>query len=452
MRYLGISSTDIGVRSLLCGAILLAFSASAMAQRHGGGATLGGSSLTRPDGVDEKDSLEDFHRVMEVQATSVQAAQFQALVKNTEAAKAKLQEFRQQDFQQQKKNGKDAAESIRGDSALDQLLESVRNGDKKFVAGFSDAQKSGLKEILRRLDKADQDLEQEQKKLDQSLQVATGNAEVATRGESLEKALTDFANEQLALGREMGIIQASGQDLAFNLPAVKRPAKIANSSVGVTVSGTLSQIAVTGDQRTFKLELVTDLSDLQQNILELLHEQLDRADRCGERVAVRQAMLSPSTPASVLFVRLHFERWVCGHMGSQQISSELGESDGGAELKLTPVLDKSNGLKLTAEFGRIDGNAMMADALRSGDLGDDLRDVVTQSVLSAMQAGTDLKTALPPAVQGSAIVQSAKFQDAGSGNLSVVLEGQVQISNEQANQLAAQLNQTLSAKGASSPQ
>jgi hypothetical protein len=29
-----------------------------------------------------------------------------------------------------------------------------------------------------------------------------------------------------------------------------------------------------------------------------------------------------------------------------------------------------------------------------------------------------------------------------------VIEGQVQISNEQANQLAAQLNQTLSAKGA----
>jgi hypothetical protein len=64
-----------------------------------------------------------------------------------------------------------------------------------------------------------------------------------------------------------------------------------------------------------------------------------------------------------------------------------------------------------------------------------------------MRGGTDFKTALPPAVQNYVTIQSAKFQDAGVGSLSVVVGGQVQVSNEQANQLASQLNQALSAQG-----
>jgi hypothetical protein len=81
-------------------------------------------------------------------------------------------------------------------------------------------------------------------------------------------------------------------------------------------------------------------------------------------------------------------------------------------------------------------------------LGEDLQNKVAQSVLSAARVGTDFKVALPPAVQNSATLQSAKFRDLGVGGLSVVLEGQVEISNEQANQLASQLNQTLSAQQA----
>jgi hypothetical protein len=50
-------------------------------------------------------------------------------------------------------------------------------------------------------------------------------------------------------------------------------------------------------------------------------------------------------------------------------------------------------------------------------------------------------------VQNYATIQSAKFQDAGVGSLSVVVGGQVQVSNEQANQLASQLNRALSAQG-----
>ena len=84
---------------------------------------------------------------------------------------------------------------------------------------------------------------------------------------------------------------------------------------------------------------------------------------------------------------------------------------------------------------------------RSGSLGEDLRDTVAKCVLAAAQSASDFKVILPPAVQNSPVLQVARFQDAGVGVLTVVLGGQLQISSEQADLLASQLNQALSAQG-----
>ncbi len=428
----------ITAKALLWATMILVCPAIATAQHHGG-QSAGGSipgAPGRPDGVDEKDTLKDFHHALAVQATSPQIAEFQTLVKTADAAKAELQQFRSK--------ARAAAESA-PNAALDQALQKARSETQEFIGGFSDAQKSGLKEITKRLGKADSDLEQEEKKLDQSLQTPNVAPEVAAHAESLDKALTDFSNQQLALGREMGITLATGQDLTFTLPSVNSPASIANRTVAVAVSGALSQVAVEGSRRTFKFDLVADLSDLQQSITELLRVRLNRENRCGERVAVRQATLSPSPPATLVAVQLHLERWTCTQMVGRVSANELAESDGSIEIRLTPGVEKSNTLELTSEFGRIEASGMMADALRSGDLGNDLRDKVTQSILSALRAGADFKRTLPPSLQSGAVIQSAKFQDA-AGTLRVVLEGQIQISSEQAELLASELNQALSSR------
>jgi len=437
----GISFSSIN--ALILGSVLLAYPLAASAQRHGGGG-MGGSGLSgnsRPTGVKEDDSLKDFHEAMAVQATSQQTAEFQALVKSTEAAKAELQVFLQQFH---KEDG--AAESVPR-QPVDQALENARTGNKKFEQGFSAPQKTGLKEIAKKMAKADSDLEQEQKRLDQSLDVKAAGPEVAAHAESLDKALTNFSNQQLALGREMSITLANGQDQAFTLPPASHPVSIANQTIAVSVSGTLAQIAAQGGQRTFKLELTADLSDLQQNITELLRAQLDSAENCGQRIAIQQATLAPSTPTGLLVVKLHFERWTCSRMFGQQSSNELAEGDGTVEVKLSAAVEKPNTLKVAAAFGRIDATGMMGEALRSGSLGEDLRNTIAQSVLTAAQTGADFKITLPPAVQNSASIQSARFQDTGVGGLSAVLDGQIEISNEQADLLASQLNQALSAQG-----
>jgi hypothetical protein len=441
----GISFSFANALILAC--VLLAYPLTAAAQRHGGGITGGGglSGNSRPTGVKEDDTLKDFHQAMAVQATSQQTAEFQAAIKSTAEAKTHLQVFLEQLHKDDR-----SAESVPREP-VDQALENARSANKKFQQGFSSAQKSGLKDIAKRLAKADSDLEQEEKKLDQSLLSKVASSEVAARAESLGKALTDFYNQQLALGREMSITVANGQDLAFTLPLASHPVSIANQTIAVPVSGELAQIAAQGGQRTFKLEMTANLTDLQQNITELLRTQLDTSDNCGQRIAIHQATLAPSAPTGLLVMKLHYERWTCSQMFGKQTSNELAEDDGTVEIKLTASVEKpgtsAGTLKITAAFGRIDATGMMGEALRSGSLGENLRNVAAQSVLTAAQTASDFKTTLPPAVQDSAALQSARFQDTGVGTLTLLLDGQLEISNEQADALANQLNQALSAQG-----
>ena len=409
--------------------LMLLTSVAAEAQGGGHGISIGGGNVYgQPNGVDERDTLKDFHQALAVQATSQQIADFQQLVKNTSAAHDQLSTFASS------KSPRD------GVAALDQSLESARAATRKFEDGLSEPQKAGLRELLRRLDKADSDLSQETKRFDQTIESGGSASNTAT----LDTALASFSNEQLALGREMGITLASAQDNTFNLPPVKDLADVGSRIISVVASGVLSQTEAQGNLRTFRLDSNLDLTDLQQNITAIMNAQLSEGSACGERLALRSANILPAPPATVLKLQLHFERWFCAGRSSP---TELAESDGAVEVKVTPSVQNST-LSMAAAFSRIDAKGMMADDLRSGDLGDDLRDKVAKALLLSVQSGGVFKTSLPQALQSTATLQSAKFQDGGAGILRMVLTGQVQLSNEQATLLANQLNQALSAQAA----
>jgi hypothetical protein len=413
----------------------------AMAQRRGGESSsspVGGlETYSRPDGVDEKDQLKEFHDAMALQATSQQAADFQSALKITEAAKAELQTL----LQNAGKSGAAATAPV-----LDQAITSVRTANGKFQDGFSPEQRAGLREVLRRFAKTDSDLEQEQEKLDQSL-AAKSSAEISASTDRLDKVLSDFYDQQLAIGRKMSIMLSTGQDVAFMLTPVKTPVHIASQTISVPTSGRLLQVSNDGGRRTFRLELMSSLLDLQQNVSEVARAEFNRGDRCGERIEIRNASLTPALPAGLLSLQLHYERWMCARGMGQSLATELAEGDGTVEIKLTAGIDKTGTLQVAADLGRTDAGGMMADSLKNGSLGDVLRDKSAQMILSAAQAETNFKAVLPPALQNSATIQSARFEDAGVGALGVILNGQVQLSDEQANALAGQLNQALSAQG-----
>jgi hypothetical protein len=235
----GVSFSAINIVILGCA---LAHPIAAAAQRHGGGSSLGGgingsvSGSNRPTGVAEGDNLKDFHQVLAVQATSQQVAEFQALMKSTQTAQSELQVLMQQLRNQ---NTADSAPR----NALNSAVEDARNSTRKFQEGFSEAQKSGLKEIAKRLAKADSDLDQEEKKLDHGFDLKASGSDLVEHAETLDKALTDFSRQQLALGREMSITLANAQDVAFTLPKVNNVIRLGRQSVPVTVSGVLSHVS-----------------------------------------------------------------------------------------------------------------------------------------------------------------------------------------------------------------
>ncbi len=423
------------LKIVLFAAALFASPCGMLAQRgagggHTGGGVAGGGGLSgtgKATGVDVKDDLKDYHEALAVQATSQQIVEYAAMMKSTEAAAAELENLIEQ-------LGKEisSSELSARSAALDQAIEKARTENKKFLVGFSEPQKSGLKENIKKLTKADSDLAQQAKALElevESTNIANpriANPQTASLAQSLERALASFRSEQAGLGEEMSIGAASNGS-TFNLPTVTNSVKLANQPIAITTSGVISKGAVEGGQNTFKLELTADLSDLQRDMTEVLGAQLDKSERCGEHIEIHSAILTGSDPASIVTVQLHFERWAC--LGRE--ANEMVEGNGTIEVKLIPSVGADGALRLTAETGRIDAQGLIGEMLRSGSLGDTLRAKITESVLSIVRQSGTFNVTLPPAARSNATLQRARFQGTGSGKLFVVLDGEIRVSNEQ---------------------
>lgn len=420
-------------------AALLACSCEMLAQRGGGGRGMGGTAGGggRPSGVDVNDDLKDFHAALAVQASSQQIVEFNLMLKNTEAASAALKAFAEQVGKE-----RNASELARRDKTLSEAVEVARTANKKFVEDFSDRQKTGLKEITRKLSKADSDLEQQAKSLDHDVEANPADAQIATSAQKLEHALTELRSLQMNLGEKMGIGDAGdGQDLTFAITPVESSVRFDNQPIAITTSGVISKGADEGGQKTFKFQLIVDVADLQQNITEVLRAELDRAESCGEQIAIQSATLTPREPASLVVVRLHFERWACRSRDSIQ---EMVEGSGTFEVKLTPAIADDGSLRLVPEIGHVDAEGFLGELLRSGSLGDALRDKITESILSVAQRGADFKTTLPPAAQGNAALRQARFEGTGSGKLKVILDGEIRVSNDKATSLASEMKKQTS--------
>ncbi len=428
--------------AIVLGAALLACSSAVFAQHGGGGGHVGGgvaggtglSGGNHASGVDQKDDLKDFHEVLAVQATSQQIINYVAMLKSTTAASEELQAFV---AQLNKENN--APEIGNRSTMLAQAIEKARNENKKFLDGFSEAQKSGLKEITKRLVKVDSEVAQQTKVLDQATEAKAAGPQMASSAQGLEHALTNFQHAQLDLGEEMSIaISNTGQVFAFNLPSLKNSVTYANQPIDIITSGLISKAVAEDGQNTFKFELTADLSDLQHEITEVLRDQLEKADRCGEQITIRNATLTPAEPASLIDVQLHFERWACFGKGP---GTEMAEGNAKIEVKLTPAVGEDGTLRLVPEMKRIDAEGLVGELLRSASLGETLRDEIKESLLAVVRQSGDFNTTLPPAARGNAKLERAKFEGTGSGKLMVVLNGEIRVSDEKATSLTSELKE-----------
>jgi hypothetical protein len=247
-------------------------------------------------------------------------------------------------------------------------------------------------------------------------------------------------------------IRASDQNLTFKIPSVKIPLNIKDQHITIAASALITMHAKEHGLNLLNLKLTADLSDLQQNMTGLLSSELDKDDQCGDRIAIQQATLTPLDPASLVVVHLHYERWGCAKVFGKQQSKKLVGGNAVMQMKLTPVVgEDSTELRLVPEVGTIEADGSLGELLRSGSLGDMLREKIRKKILDALQKGTDLGATLPPSVQGSAKIQNAQFKDAGSGHLEVILDGELQITNEQIQALSKQVKERIAAHEKAQP-
>jgi hypothetical protein len=432
-------------------ALALLVSPQIMFAQHGGGGRItiggGGGGLSRPDGVSEKDDLKDFHRALALQATAEQRAAFAKVEQYAQAAADQIQSFR--------KSLAGASPLSGRATTLDTSIAEALASHQNFLTSLSALQKSDLKEILRRLEKAQSDLEKQVMTFDQIVESQAprtpDDPPVARAVETLEHGVAAFQNDQFALAREMSIRFPDTPDVSFSLPTVSNSVRLGAQTASLPVSGVVSRISTENGRTLFHLTLVANLSDLQENFSALLRSELDRSPDCGERLAIQEGTILPQPPGILVTIHLHYERWFCPPGQSLAAALEFADAEADMDLNLTPSV-QSAGLALIPKITRVAADGFFGDALRSGDLGAGLRDQTAAAILGVIRQATDFTATLPPVAAPSATLQKARFQDDGVTQFNLVLDGELQFSDQQTQQFVAQLNQRQSAQGSAPPQ
>jgi hypothetical protein len=227
---------------------------------------------------------------------------------------------------------------------------------------------------------------------------------------------------------------ASGKPAILKIPPVKTSLDLDHQPVEISVWGTVSPAA----SGIFALALTVDLGGLQTNLMPVLAAELNRSDRCGERLTVEKAVLAPAAPAGVLTANVNFERYACVKVLGKEIVKRLVGGHGVIEVNLTPSVD-DNDIMLTAETRKIDADGSLGDLLRSGSFGDSIREKIGDSIEEAIQKSADLKLTLPAALGDAASIQTVQFADGGAGRLWLMIGGEVHLSAEQFRSAAKEL-------------
>ena len=240
---------------------------------------------------------------------------------------------------------------------------------------------------------------------------------------------------------------ANDQTMTFKIPLVKIPLNIKDQKIIIAASALITLRTKSQGLNILNLQLSADMSDLQQNLTEVLASELDKNDQCGDRIAIEHATLIPAEPAALATVQLHYERYACAKVFGKQQTKRLVGGNAVMPLKLTPAVEQDNTqLRLIPEVGAIQADGSLGELLRSGTVGEMLQEKIRKAILNALQKGTDLSATLPPAAQNNVTIQGAEFKDGGSGRLVVFLAGEIRATNEQIQALSKQVKERLAAR------
>lgn len=213
---------------------------------------------------------------------------------------------------------------------------------------------------------------------------------------------------------------------ALEIPPLKASLTLEGQPVAIAVWGTVSPA---------HLSATVDLGDFQEHLTPILSAQLNRSDKCGERLSVERAVLAPT---GLLTANVHFERFACAKALGKEISKRLVGGNAVVEVNLTPLVVE-NHIAMGAEVRKIDADGSLGEALRSGSFGDSMRQKIAASIESSIRKSADLKSVLPAGMDSIATLRTVQFADGGSGRLWLTIDGDLHLSLEQFQGLSRQI-------------
>jgi hypothetical protein len=205
---------------------------------------------------------------------------------------------------------------------------------------------------------------------------------------------------------------------ALEIPQVSVPVNVAGQTVTIGLSGSISESPDRSETGGFLLHLNAQLADFQAHLAPILKAELDRSDRCGERISVEEAVLLPAAPAAHLTAHLHVEKWVCFKAFGKENAKRLVGGKALVEMQLMPE-NTENGPHLNASIGRIEADGSLGELLNSGSLGNALRDKIRESILKSVRKATEPETLLPPPVRTYATIRTLAFSGTAALELDV---------------------------------
>jgi hypothetical protein len=231
---------------------------------------------------------------------------------------------------------------------------------------------------------------------------------------------------RVPIGMLFAVMCLAQAQTTLKIPPVKTTVKLDQQPVDIAIWGTVSPMP----SGTFAVALTADLGDLQEHLTPVLSSQLNRSDRCADRLSVERAVIAPAAPSGLLTANVNFERFACVKAFGKQIAKRLVGGHAVIEVNLTPSVEE-NDIAIDAEVRKIDADGSLGEVLRSDSVGDSLREKIAASFQSAVQKLTDLKSRLPAEIGNAVSIESVQFSDGGAGRLWLTIAGEARLSADQ---------------------
>jgi len=170
-----------------------------------------GTGLPRGDsGISDKDDLKDFKRAVALQASPDQMELFRQLRGSVAEARKQAQEILRIASAPSSSFEHDLNQHT---DPLSDAVDETGKENERLLRSFSPAQKSGLKNTRKKLEKASSEIAKQSQALAQLLDHSGVPAsQITGPAEKLEKALSEFESDERSMGNEIGVQDESAPD------------------------------------------------------------------------------------------------------------------------------------------------------------------------------------------------------------------------------------------------